>query len=46
MKAELEERQKTSVMGGGAAANPLQSFDAAAWLAGTGKTEKATKITR
>ncbi|KUJ11038.1 uncharacterized protein LY89DRAFT_710240 [Mollisia scopiformis] len=34
MKAEFEERQKSSPLSGGAQANPLQSFDPAAWLAG------------
>jgi hypothetical protein len=35
MRAELEERQKSSPLGGGQPANPLQNFDAAAWLAGS-----------
>ncbi|TAQ84916.1 hypothetical protein B7494_g6764 [Chlorociboria aeruginascens] len=36
MRAEFEERQKASPLSGGqAAANPLQNFDAAAWLAGS-----------
>ncbi len=35
LKAEFEERQKGSALGGGAQANPLQNFDAAAWLAGS-----------
>jgi hypothetical protein len=43
LKAELEERQKGKAVGGGAAANPLQNFDAAAWLAGTGKKGEAEK---
>lgn len=35
LRAEFEERQKSSPLTGGqAAANPLQNFDAAAWLAG------------
>ncbi len=35
MKAEFEEQQKKSVLSGGAsAANPLQNFDMAAWMAG------------
>lgn len=35
MKAEFEEQQKKSVLTGGAsAANPLQNFDMAAWMAG------------
>ncbi|QSZ34530.1 hypothetical protein DSL72_006124 [Monilinia vaccinii-corymbosi] len=39
LKAEFEERQKSGGgLGGGAnPANPLQNFDAAAWLAGSGK---------
>lgn len=36
LRAEFEERQKSSPLTGGqAAANPLQNFDAAAWLAGS-----------
>jgi len=35
MRAEFEERQKSSSITGGQAANPLQNFDAAAWLAGS-----------
>ncbi|CZR54062.1 uncharacterized protein PAC_03945 [Phialocephala subalpina] len=38
MKAEFEERQKSSPLSGGAQANPLQSFDPAAWLAGAPST--------
>jgi hypothetical protein len=35
LRAEFEERQKSSPLTGGQAAqNPLQNFDAAAWLAG------------
>jgi hypothetical protein len=35
MKAEFEEQQKKSILRGGAnAANPLQNFDMAAWMAG------------
>lgn len=34
MKAEFEASQKSSPLSGGAQANPLQSFDPAAWLAG------------
>ena len=34
MKKEFEEHQKKSVVGGGAsAANPLQNFDMAGWMA-------------
>lgn len=33
MKAEFEERQKSSAVN--PTANPLQNFDAAAWLAGS-----------
>lgn len=37
LKAEFEERQKSGGLTGGAnGANPLQNFDAAAWLAGSG----------
>lgn len=43
LKAEFEERQKTTTIGGGTAANPLQNFDAAAWLAGTGKKGEGEK---
>lgn len=36
MRAEFEEQRKKSPLGGGAAAaNPLQSFDMAAWMAGS-----------
>lgn len=35
MKKEFEEQQKNSMLsGGGGAANPLQNFDMAAWMAG------------
>jgi hypothetical protein len=34
MRAEFEERQKSSPLGGGQV-NPLQDFDPAAWLAGS-----------
>lgn len=34
MKAEFEEQQKKSILGGGGASNPLQDFDMAAWMAG------------
>jgi ER membrane protein complex subunit 7 len=41
MRAEFEERQKSSstnaLMPGAQQANPLGNFDAAAWLAGSGK---------
>lgn len=37
MRAEFEATQKNSPLSGGvAAANPLQNFDAAAWLSGAG----------
>ncbi|TGO73271.1 hypothetical protein BELL_0375g00010 [Botrytis elliptica] len=38
LKAEFEERQKSGggITGGANGANPLQNFDAAAWLAGSG----------
>lgn len=43
MRAEFEERQKSSPLsGGGAAPNPLQNFDAAAWLAGSGGSGSST----
>ena len=36
MREEFEEQQKKSILTGGApAANPLQNFDMAAWMAGT-----------
>ena len=36
MRAEFEAQQKKSPLSGGAAAaNPLQSFDMAAWMAGS-----------
>jgi hypothetical protein len=43
MRAEFEERQKTSPLSGGqaGAANQLQNFDAAAWLAGSGTKKDA-----
>lgn len=49
LKAEFEERQKSSALGGGQAANPLQNFDAAAWLAGssssgTKKSESSSRV--
>lgn len=41
MRAEFEERQKSSganaLMPGAQQGNPLGNFDAAAWLAGSGK---------
>ncbi len=45
LKAEFEERQKGSAIAGGQAANPLQNFDAAAWLAGSKKSESAPRTT-
>jgi len=44
LKAEFEERQKSSASGG-QAANSLQNFDAAAWLSGSSskKSESAVK---
>jgi ER membrane protein complex subunit 7 len=42
LKAEFEERQKAQP---NPAANPLQNFDAAAWLAGsTPSTSKRTEV--
>jgi hypothetical protein len=35
MREEFEARSKTGPLAGGPQANPLQSFDAAAWLAGS-----------
>ncbi|KAF8848896.1 hypothetical protein BDZ45DRAFT_680916 [Acephala macrosclerotiorum] len=43
MKAEFEERQKSSPLSGGAQANPLQSFDPAAWLAGAPSSSSKDK---
>ncbi|KAH8820474.1 hypothetical protein F5884DRAFT_764177 [Xylogone sp. PMI_703] len=45
-KAEFEQRQKSSPLSGNPAANPLQNFDAAAWLAGSSskRTEAAPAI--
>ena len=50
LKAEFEERQKSSALGGPKPANPLQNFDAAAWLAGSSgsgskKSESAVRST-
>jgi len=42
MKAEFAESQKRSPLAGGqAAANPLQNFDAAAWLAGSSTPKRS-----
>lgn len=42
MKKEFEEQQKKSILSGGAnAANPLQNFDMAGWMAA--KTSGASK---
>ena len=41
VRAEFEERQKSSVSSG-AAPNPLQNFDAAAWLAGKSTSGSST----
>ncbi|PQE24777.1 ER membrane complex subunit protein [Rutstroemia sp. NJR-2017a BVV2] len=42
LKAEFEERHKGGITGGGAnPANPLQNFDAAAWLAGSSGGKKS-----
>ncbi|KAG0647865.1 ER membrane complex subunit 7, partial [Hyphodiscus hymeniophilus] len=46
LKAEFQERQKGSAITGGQAANPLQNFDAAAWLAGSKKSEKSENAPR
>jgi hypothetical protein len=46
MRAEFEERQKSSsanaLLPGGQQANPLGNFDAAAWLAGSGKKSEGS----
>lgn len=44
LKAEFEERQKTSTVSSTSAAN-LQNFDAAAWLAGS-SVKKNTNVPR
>lgn len=44
MKAEFEEHQKKSILPGGGAANPLQNFDMAAWMAG--KTSGSSSTAR
>jgi hypothetical protein len=41
LKAEFEERQKSSAAN--PAANPLQNFDAAAWLAGSSSSTKRSE---
>jgi hypothetical protein len=46
LKAEFEERQKASPLSGGQAANPLQNFDAAAWLAGSSGKKNADAGTK
>ena len=47
MKAEFEQQQKKTSIGN-PAANPLQNFDAAAWLAGSSskKTESPASVAR
>lgn len=46
-RAEFEEQQKKSVLSGGAnAANPLQNFDMAAWMAGKTSGAEASGTTR
>ncbi|EPE30881.1 hypothetical protein GLAREA_03848 [Glarea lozoyensis ATCC 20868] len=42
LRAEFEERQKSSPLSGNQAANPLQNFDAAAWLAGSSGSGTST----
>lgn len=45
MRAEFEERQKSSSANAlmpGAQQNPLGNFDAAAWLAGSGKKSEGS----
>ncbi|TVY51896.1 hypothetical protein LCER1_G004479, partial [Lachnellula cervina] len=44
MRAEFEERQKSTSITSGTAANPLQNFDAAAWLAGSGPKRSDTPV--
>jgi hypothetical protein len=46
MRAEFEERQKSSPLTGNPAANPLQNFDAAAWLSGANKRTEAAPVKR
>ena len=46
LKAEFAERQKESATAGGQAANPLQNFDAAAWLAGASGSKKSESAVR
>ncbi len=41
MKAEFESRQKGSAVTGPGAANSLQNFDAAAWLAGSSTPKRS-----
>jgi hypothetical protein len=45
LKAEFEERQKVSALNPNPAANPLQNFDAAAWLAGSSSSSSTTRRT-
>lgn len=46
MRAEVEERQKSSPLSGAQASNPLQNFDAAAWLAGTSEKKDESSGSR
>lgn len=44
MKEEFLERQKTSTLSGNPAANPLQNFDAAAWLSGASTKSESKRV--
>jgi hypothetical protein len=46
LRAEFEERQKSNPLAGGQAANPLQDFDPAAWLAGNSGTKRESSGSR
>lgn len=46
MRAEFEQQQKKGIFGtgsGGAAPNPLQKFDMAAWMAGSSSPDGPSK---
>jgi hypothetical protein len=44
MKEEFLERQKSSALSGNPAANPLQNFDAAAWLSGASTKSESKRV--
>jgi hypothetical protein len=44
MKAEFEERQKSTSSMTNPAANPLQNFDAAAWLSGASTKSESKRV--